>query len=112
MTVKPEDCLKLTENEIKIVSDMEKAIDLQLREQFVLPSSRVRVSLSFVLNERIFNKIFSMYNQCGWDVVQATSGGDDPRGTCPVVHYIEFTKTKETYSGRDFRDNTGNQWDR
>lgn len=83
---------------------MESAIDKQLRDQFVLPSSKVRISIAAILPERVFNKLRTMYTQCGWDVIQNTSGGDDPRGTCPVIHYLEFSKARDNHSSRDFRD--------
>lgn len=104
MTVKPEDCLKLTVNEAKIVSDLENAIDKQLREQFEAPGTIVKVAVSFTLNRRVFDRISSMYSLAGWEVKQSSSGGGDMRGLDPVVHYLEFSQSKRNGSNYQDRD--------
>lgn len=112
MTVKPEDCLKLTANEEKIVSDMEKAIDVQLRDQFTTATTKVRVTLGIYLNDRVFNKLHTMYSLAGWNVVQKTEGGQDMRGLDPVTNFLEFSKAPRSGFTDDFRDNCGGPYDR
>lgn len=113
MTVKPEDCLKLTTSEVKIVADMEKVIDAQLRDQFTVPGTIVKVAVAFVLNERVYNKISNMYSMAGWEVRQSSSGGGDMRpGLDPVIHYLEFSQAKRSGSNYQDRDTCGGPYDR
>ncbi len=67
MAISPDECLKLTDHEAKIVASIEQSIDAQLREKFDHMAATVTLSLN-IMASRVLRSVVENYRVAGWDV--------------------------------------------
>lgn len=99
MAIKPEDCLKLTQDEQDDLEILEAEIDDFLRENFQSKGSKISFKLKRVLNTRILNKIKEIYTAAGWQINQ-------------VVHPLTSTSELEFLEKSPQIYNLGSCYDR
>ncbi len=93
MALSPEECLKLTPDEVELVSKMEENIDHQLRCKFENENSMPQI-LCQVVGFKVMDRIISLYRAAGWEVEVVANTSDVGGKT------LSFKKkSQRSYSG-------------
>ncbi len=79
MAIKPEECVKIMEDEKKVVADLEKSIDIILRQEFTHYDASVTFALPKAPTPRVLESLKSLYTAVGWAVTyHSTSESNKP----------------------------------
>lgn len=97
MAIKPEECLKIMEDEKKIVADLERSIDIVLRQEYTHYDAVVNFSLVKAPSPRVLDSLKVLYTTAGWVVTYHSTSESNK----PVLVFRRARQTGGPGSGRD-----------